>query len=62
MYIVRIYYFLRKHELISTNQLGFRSNYSTEYALISLTESIKKFLDNDEIVECRVFIDLQRGF
>ena len=40
---------------------NFRSNHSTEHALISLIETIKKYLDNDEIV-CRVFIDLQKAF
>ena len=57
----RIYSFLCKYKLINTNQFGFRSNHSTEHALISLIETIKKFLDNDEIV-CGVFIDLQKAF
>ena len=57
----RIYSFLCKYKLINTNQFGFRSNQSTEHALISLIETIKKSLDNDEIV-CGVFIDLQRAF
>ena len=57
----RIYTFLCKHKLIKTNQFGFRSNNSTEHALISLLETIKKSLDNDEIV-CGVFIDLQKAF
>ena len=43
------------------NQFGFCSNHSTEQALISLIETTKKYLDNDEIV-CRVFIDLQKVF
>ena len=47
--------------MINTNQSGFRSNYSTEHALISLMETIKKYVDNDEIV-CGVFIDLQKAF
>ena len=57
----RIHYFLCKYKLINTNQFGFRSNQSTEYALISLIETIKKSLDNDEIV-CGVFIDVQKAF
>ena len=47
--------------MINTNQSGFRSNYSTEHALISLMETIKKYVDNDEIV-CGDFIDLQKAF
>ena len=57
----RIYSFLCKYKLINTNQFGFRSNHSTEQTLISLIETIKKFLDNDEIVS-GVFIDLQKAF
>ena len=53
----RIYSFLYKYKLINTNQFGFHSNHSIEHALISLIETIKKSLDNDEIV-CGVFIDL----
>ena len=45
-----------KYKLINTNQFGFRSNHSTEHALTSLIETIKKSLDNDEIV-CGGFID-----
>ena len=56
-----IYSFHFKYKLINTNQFGFRSNHSAEHALISLIETIKKSLDNDEIV-CGVFIDLQKAF
>ena len=37
----RFYFFLCKYKLINTNQFGFRSNHSTEDALISLIETIK---------------------
>ena len=57
----RIYSFLCKYKPISTNKFGFRSNPSTEHTLISLIETIKKSLDNEEIV-FRVFIDLQKAF
>ena len=57
----RIYSFFWKYKLINTNQFGFRSNYSSEHALISSIETIKKSLDIDEIV-CGVFIDLQKAF
>ena len=52
---------LCKYTLTNTNQFGFHSNHSTEQALISLIKTIKKSLDNDEIV-CRVFIVLQKAF
>ena len=57
----RIYSSLNKCKLISTNQFGFRPNYSTERALSNLKETIKKSLDNDKI-ERKVFIDLQKVF
>ena len=57
----RIYSFLCKHKLINTYQVNFRSKHSTEHALISLIESIKKYLDDGEIF-CGVFIDLQEAF
>lgn len=56
-----IYSFLCKHKLISTNQFSFHSKRSMEHALISLVETIKKYLDNCKMV-CRVFIDLQNVF
>ena len=36
----RIYSFLCKYKLISTNQFGFCSNHSTEHALFTLIETI----------------------
>ena len=57
----RIYSFLCKYKLINTNQFSFSSNHSTKHALISLIETIKKSLDNNEIV-CGVFIDLRKAF
>ena len=57
----RVYSFLCKYKLINTNQFGIRSNHSTELALISLIETIKETLDNNEIV-CGVIIDLQKAF
>ena len=42
-------------------QFGFRQNYSTINALISLTETIRKYLDEGKFV-CGVFVDLQKAF
>ena len=57
-----MYSFLCKHKLVNTNQLDFPSKHSAaEYALISLKETIKKFLDDGEIT-CEDFIDLQKAF
>ena len=57
----RIYSFLSKHKLINTTQFDFWSKHSTEHVLISLIETVKKYLDDGEIV-CGVFIDLQKAF
>ena len=58
----RMYSFLEENKLIYNRQFGFRSNYSTEHALINnLTEYIKNLLDSGNIV-CGVFIDLEKAF
>ena len=55
-----MYSFLEENKLIYNQQFGFRSNYSTEHALINLTEYIKNLLDSGNIV-CGLFIDLEKA-
>ena len=57
----RIYSLLCKHKLINTNQFGLWYKHSMEHVLISLIETIKKYLDDDAIV-CGIFIDLLKAF
>ena len=57
----RLYTFLEKKQLIYEKQFGFRQGYSTNHALISLIETIKNYVDNDNFV-CGIFIDLQKAF
>ena len=57
----RMYSFLSNEKLIFDKQYGFRSNYSTTHALISLTERLKTYLDSGHIV-AGVFIDLEKAF
>ena len=57
----RVYAYLVKFNLISTKQFGFRSNHSCNHAIISLTEHVKKLLDEGQIV-CGVFVDLEKAF
>ena len=45
-----MYKFLDVNNLIYNRQFGFRTNYSTEHALISLTENIKNLLDSGNVV------------
>ena len=44
-----------------TNQFGFRNLHSTNHALITITEKIKKPIDDGDIT-CGVFLDLQKVF
>ena len=47
--------------MIYSKQFGFRSNYSTNHALISLTEQIRSQLDGGHYV-CGIFVDLEKAF
>ena len=45
----RMYSFLEKNKLLNQNQFGFRQNHSTSHALINLTETIKRQLDEKNL-------------
>ena len=53
--------------LLNTNlvfyehQYGFRKKYSTEHAILSITEEIKNNLDTT-VFSCEVFVDLEKAF
>ena len=57
----RIYSHLVKNELIYNKQFGFRSGYSANHALISITERIRNLLDDGQYVS-GIFIDLEKAF
>ena len=57
----RIYKFFSESNIIYLLQFGFRQQYSTFHALISLTEDIRKNLDNGNL-GCGIFVDLQKAF
>ena len=57
----RIYKIFSDNNLISSLQFGFRQKYSTVHALISLTEDIRKSLDEGNI-RCGIFVELQKAF
>ena len=59
--VVRLTTYLELYEIIYPNQFGFRQGYSTSHSLISITETIKKTLDNNKY-GCGVFIDLRKAF
>ena len=56
----RIYKFFSDNNLIYSLQFGSRQKYSTVHALISLTESIRKNLDEGNI-GCGIFVDLPKA-
>ena len=57
----RIYEFLEKYKLVYPLQFGFRQHYSTSYALLNLTESIMKALDECNFA-CGISFDLEKAF
>ena len=61
LFYSRMYSFLEKNYILQDKQFGFRSKHSTTHAIISLTESIKNFLDKEDIVS-GIFIDLEKAF
>ena len=57
----RMYKFFSDNNLIYSLQFDFRQKYSTVNALISLTENIRKNLDEGNI-GCGFFVDFQKAF
>ena len=57
----RVYSFLEVNKLIYKLQFGFRQRHNVNHALVQITESIRKSLDDGNFA-CGVFIDLQKAF
>ena len=57
----RLSTFLKIKDIIYPLQFGFRQNYSTSYALIHLTETIKETRDQGKY-GCGIFVNLQTAF
>ena len=57
----RIELFLSEFDLIYKLQFGFRKKHSTEHALLSIVEEIRRNLNNGDF-SCGVFIDLEKAF
>ena len=61
----RIFKFFNNHNLFYPLRFDFRQNYSTTYGLISLTETIRKYLAEGKFKKdnsCGIFVDLQKAF
>lgn len=57
----RINKFLQKYMVLCPQQHGFRSNYSTSSAVLTLAQSINTALNNNKLAGV-VFLDLQKAF
>ena len=51
-----MYNFLVSNKLLHDKQIGFRARHSTNHALISLSESIKSYLDTKQVVGGSLYI------
>ena len=51
----KLYHFLEENNILFKKQFGFRKNNSTVYALIEITEKIKKSIDSG-LYGCGIFI------
>ena len=57
----RLYSYLEELKTLYPLQSGFREKCSTTHALISITESTRQSIDNNEF-SCGIFIDLKKAF
>jgi len=58
----RLTNFLEKNDILFQNQFGFRSNRSTDYAILSIVEKIQSAIDNSDY-SCGIFrLDLSKAF
>ena len=53
--------FLKASDILYKFQFGFRKQYSTNHALLSIVEKIRNSLDNN-MYSCGIFIDLEKAF
>jgi len=57
----QLYSFLEKKEILYKYQFGFRKNFSTEQAILEVTDKLKEAIDKKKI-SCGVFLDLSKAF
>ena len=54
-------HFLEKENIQFKHQFAFRKNYSTEQAILELTDNLKMKIDCSEVI-CSIFLDLSKAF
>lgn len=57
----RVMEFIEKYEILTTNQHGFRKNYSSTTAVSAVTDVINQALNNNQIT-IGIFLDIQKAF
>ena len=57
----QLYSFIEKHQILHKYQFGFRKGYSTEQALLEITDNLKLAIDRKQIT-CGLFLDLSKAF
>ena len=58
---IAIFKFFNNNNFFYPLQFGFRQNYSTRHALVSLTETIWEYVDEGKLA-CGIFLDLEKVF
>ena len=53
--------YLEKHNILNKFQFGFRKGRSMEYAIMELTDNLKKAIDQN-LYTCGVFLDFSKAF
>uniref|UniRef100_A0A672GN57 Reverse transcriptase domain-containing protein n=1 Tax=Salarias fasciatus TaxID=181472 RepID=A0A672GN57_SALFA len=61
LFVIRLNKFIVKHNILSNNQYGFRTNHSTATAIMELAEEITNAMDKKRFL-VSVFVDLQKAF
>ena len=54
-------HFLEKENILFKDQFGISKNYSTEQAILELTDNLKMKIDSNEAI-CSIFLDLSKAF
>ena len=57
----RLLNFLNKNIVLFERQFGFRTMYSTEYAILSIVDKVQKAIDNRNYA-CGIFLDFNKAF
>jgi retron-type reverse transcriptase len=57
----QLLHFLEKNNILFEHQFGFRKGYSTEQAILEITENLNNAIDN-KLITCGLFLDFSKAF